>query len=142
MSSRATQLQPAVEQAKLRSEDALSKLAAKQQQLAQAEHQLSELHRYREEYANTGDTLPSVSAMLNRQSFIQRIDEAIVQQTAEIGRHQRQLEQVRDHWKHNHARECALDSLVAQHLERERQAEDRLEQAETDERFQYRRTSS
>lgn len=141
MNSRATQLKPAVDQAKKRSENALSKLAAQQQQLARAEHQLSELHRYREEYANNGGAMPSVSALLNRQTFIQRIDQAVMQQTAEIARHQRQLQQVRDHWKHNHARECALDTIVSQHLERERRAEERHEQAEIDERFQYRRSS-
>ncbi len=141
MNSRATQLQPAVEQAKQRSEDALSRLAAQQQLLARAEHQLSELHRYREEYANGNDAMPSISAMLNRQSFVQRIDQAIVQQSTEISRHRHQLDQVREHWKHKHARECALDSVVAQHLERERRADERHEQAEIDERFQYRRST-
>lgn len=141
MSSRATQLQPAVDQAKQRSEDALARLATQQQQLAAAEHQLSELQRYREEYAGGGGATANVTAMLNRQSFIQRIDQAIVQQTAEIARHQRQLEQVRDHWTHSHARESALGSIVTQHLERERRAEERQEQAEIDERFQYRRSS-
>src|SRR6185312_12151174 len=55
MSSRAERLQPAVDQARQRSEDALARFAAQQQQLARAEHQLSELHRYRDEYANGGD---------------------------------------------------------------------------------------
>jgi len=139
MSSRASQLQPAVDQARQRSEEALSRLAAQQQLLARAEHQLSELHRYREEYANGGDTMLSVSAMLNRQSFIQRIDQAIAQQVTEVARQTRQLEQVREQWKHSHARESALDSVVARHLEHERRADERREQAETDERFQYRR---
>lgn len=140
MSSRAERLQPAVDQARQRSEDALTRFAEQQQQLARAEHQLSELHRYREEYANGGDVASSVSAMLNRQAFIQRIDLAITQQVTEVARQQRQLELVRDDWKHSHARESALDSVVAQHVESERRAEDRREQAELDERFQYRRS--
>ncbi|MGY3039521.1 flagellar FliJ protein [Rhodanobacter sp. TND4EL1] len=140
MNSRASQLQPAVDQARQRSEDALSQLATQQQALARAEHQLSELRRYRAEYAASGEATLSVNAMLNRQSFVQRIDQAITQQLAEIARHQRQLEHVRDHWKHSHARESALDSVVAQHLERERRAEERREQAELDERSQYRRS--
>lgn len=140
MSSRASRLQPAVEQAKHRSEDALTRFAAQQQTLAKAEHQLAELHRYRQEYAIGSDAMMSVSAMLNRQSFIQRIDQAITQQVGDIARHQRQLEQVRDQWKHTHARESALDTVVAQHLESERRAEERREQAEMDERFQVRRS--
>lgn len=141
MNSRATRLQPAVDQAKQRSESALTHFASQQQVLAKAEQQLSELHRYREEYAGTGGATSNVTAMLNRQSFVQRIDQAITQQTIEIARHQRQLENARAQWKHNHARECALDSVVAQHLESERRAEERHEQSEIDERFQYRRSS-
>lgn len=139
MSSRAEQLQPAVEQARQRSGDALLKLAAQQQLLAKAEHQLSELRRYRQEYMATGAGALSVTALLNRQTFIERIDQAIVQQTAEIARQALQLEQVRDHWRQTHARESALNSVVAQHREHERRAEDRHEQAEVDERFQHRR---
>lgn len=139
MSSRARQLQPAVDQAAQRSEDALGQLAAQQQALAKAEHQLGELQRYRQEYAATGDGAQSVSALLNRQKFVERIDQAILQQIAEIARQQRLLTQAREHWRQANARESALDSVVAQHLERERQAEDRQEQAEVDERMQYRR---
>lgn len=140
MKSRASRLQPAVDQAKQRSEDALTRFAAQQQLLAKAEQQLSELHRYREEYASGSESLMSVGAMLNRQGFVHRIDQAITQQVAEIARHQRQVEQLRDQWKQSHARENALDTVVSQHLERERRAEDRREQAEIDERFQRRRT--
>lgn len=140
MRSRASRLQPAVDQATQRSEDALGRFAAQQQLLTKAEHQLAELHRYREEYASGSDAMMSVSAMLNRQSFIHRIDQAITQQVAEVARQQHQLEQARDQWKQNHARKSALDSVVAQHLESERRAEERREQAEMDERFQVRRS--
>ena len=139
MNSRAQQLQPAVEQARQRSEDALAQLATQQQLLARAEHQLSELQRYRQEYAAAGDGAQSVAALLNRQQFVERIDRAIVQQEAEVARQTRQLAQVRDHWRRAHARESALDSVVAQHREEERRAADRHEQAEVDERMQYRR---
>lgn len=139
MSSRATQLQPAVDQARQRSEDALAQLATQQQQLAKAEHQLDELQRYRLEYAASGDGMLTVSALLNRQKFVERIDQAIVQQTMEVARIQRQLEQVRGRWHQAHARESALDSVVEQCREEERKAEDRHEQAEVDERMQYRR---
>ena len=98
------------------------------------------MQRYRQEYATTGAAALSVTALLNRQTFIERIDQAIVQQTVEIARQTRQLEQVRDHWKQTHARESALDSVVAQHREHERRAEDRQEQAEVDERMQHRRS--
>ena len=139
MSSRATQLQPAVEQAKHRSEDALALLATQQQQLAKAESQLSELRRYRQEYATPGAGALTVGALLNRQNFVERIDQAIVQQTTEISRLGRLLDQVRGRWHQAHARESALGSVVEHYREEERQAEDRHEQAEVDERMQYRR---
>lgn len=139
MNSRARQLLPAVEQAKQRSDEALVQLAAQQNVLAKAEHQLAELRRYREEYAASGDGALNVATLLNRQQFVERIDQAIMQQQGEIARQQKLLAQVRDHWQRTHARESALESVVAQHRELERQAEDRHEQAEVDERMQYRR---
>ncbi|TAM60658.1 MAG: flagellar export protein FliJ [Rhodanobacter sp.] len=140
MSSRAAQLQPAVEQARQRSEDALAQLAAQQQQLARAEQQLSELQRYRQEYAVTGAGALTAGSLVNRQNFLDRIDLAIVQQSTEIVRLQRQYEQVRNRWHQAHARESALDSVVDRYHAQERQAEDRNEQAESDERMQYRRS--
>ncbi|EIM02246.1 flagellar export protein FliJ [Rhodanobacter thiooxydans] len=139
MNSRAKQLEPAVEQARQRSEDALAQLAAQQQLLARAEHQLAELQRYRLEYAAAGDVAQSVTALLNRQQFVERIDRAIVQQRAELDRQHRQLARLREQWRRAHARESALDSVVLQHREEERRAADRHEQAELDERMQYRR---
>ncbi|MGH8157241.1 MAG: flagellar export protein FliJ [Rhodanobacter sp.] len=139
MSSRATQLQPAVEQARQRSEDALAQMATQQQRLAKAEQQLDELQRYRQEYAATGGDAVSVGALLNRQKFVERIDQAIMQQGTEIARLRRQFEQVRDRWHQAHVRESALDSVVERYREQERKAEDRHEQAEVDERMQYRR---
>lgn len=140
MSSRATQLQPAVDQARQRSEDALAQLALRQQQLAKAEHQLAELQRYRHEYAMGGDGTLTVSGLLNRQKFVERIDQAIAQQTAEVARLQYQFDLVRDGWQQAHARESALDSVVEGYRTEERRAESRREQAESDERMQYRRS--
>ena len=128
MNSRAGQLQPAVEQAHDRSEDALAELAQQQQLLVAGEHQLGELQRYRLEYAEVGDGSQTVGALLNRQGFVERIDQAIVQQTRDVTRLVRQLERAREYWRQAHAREKALSSVVQQHLERERQVEDRQEQ--------------
>ncbi len=141
MTSRAVQLQPAVEQAHSRSEDALAQLARHQQALAAAELQLTELHRYRSEYASGSSASQSVGALLNRQGFVERIDQAIVQQGRDIARLARALDQSREAWRQAHAREAALGSVIKQCLERERQAGDRQEQAEVDERMQYRRRS-
>lgn len=138
MKSRATHLQPAADQAKERQEKALLRLAEQQQKLAKAEQQLAELKRYREEYAlDSGDL--TVTALLNRQRFVERIDQAIVQQGGEVERQRRLLDQAGGQWREAHARERALGSVIDHHRELERKSEERREQSEIDERMQYRR---
>lgn len=138
MPSRSDRLQPAVEQAQRRQKEALQRLAEQQQKLAQAEQQLDELQRYRRDYGLSDGGL-TVSALINRQQFVDRIDQAVVQQTRLIERLQRQLESARERWLQAHAREHALDSVVGRLRRQEDQREQRLEQAEVDERMQYRR---
>ncbi|GFZ86216.1 flagellar export protein FliJ [Dyella caseinilytica] len=137
MTSRSDRLQPAVDQAQRRQKDALQRLAEQQQKLAHAEQQLEELKRYRRDYS-LGDGGLTVSALLNRQQFVERIDQAIVQQGHLLERLQRQLESARQRWLQAHARENALDNVVERFRAQEQQSEQRQEQAEVDERMQYR----
>lgn len=137
MPTRSDRLQPAVDQAQRRQKDALRRLADHQQKLAHAEQQLEELQRYRREYS-LGDGGLTVSALLNRQQFVERIDQAIVQQDKLVERLQRQLDGARERWLQAHARENALDSVVERLRKQEGQREQRLEQAEVDERMQHR----
>jgi flagellar FliJ protein len=137
MTSRSDRLQPAVDQAQQRQKDALQRLADHQQKLAHVEQQLEELQRYRREYS-LGDGGLTVSALLNRQQFVDRIDQAIVQQVKLIERLQRQLDDARERWLQAHARENALDNVVERLRQQESQREQRLEQAEVDERMQHR----
>ena len=138
MKSRANRLQPAADLAHERQEAAMQKLAEQQQRLAKAEAQLAELRRYREEYAETNSGV-TVSALLNRRQFVERIDTVIAQQINEVARQQRQLEHARGQWRDAHAREQALGSVIDRYREQERKVEERREQAEIDERMQYRR---
>jgi flagellar FliJ protein len=137
MTSRSDRLQPAVDQAQQRQKDALQRMAQQQQKLADAERQLEELQRYRRDYG-LGDGGLTVSALLNRQQFVERIDQAIVQQSQLIERLQRQLDAARQRWLQANARESALDNVVERFRQQEQQREQRLEQAEVDERMQYR----
>jgi flagellar protein FliJ len=137
MTSRSDRLQPAVDQAQRRQKDALQRLAEHQQKLAHAEQQLEELKRYRRDYSLNDGGL-TVSALINRQQFVERIDQAIIQQGHMVERLQRQLDAARQRWLQAHARENALDSVVERLRTQEQQREQRLEQAEVDERMQYR----
>jgi flagellar protein FliJ len=137
MTSRSERLQPAVEQAERRKKDAMQRLAEHQQKLAHAEEQWEELKRYRRDY-NVGADGLSVSALINRQQFVERIDQAILQQGKLVERLQKNLNTVRERWLHARARENALDVVVERLRKQEDQREQRLEQAEVDERMQYR----
>lgn len=144
MKSRATRLAPAADHAREKREDAAQRLADQQGKLQAAEHQLSELHRYRAEYAVGGQAIGdqaggmSVSALVNRQQFLERIDKAIAQQLFEVERQRRLLEQAGNTWRNAHARERALDSVIGQYREQERKTEERREQSDIDERMQHR----
>ena len=138
MPSRSERLQPVVDQAQRRQKDALQRLAEQQQKLAHAEQQLAELKRYRADYGVSGGGL-TVSALLNRQQFVERVDQAIVQQARLIERLERQVQAARERWLQAHARENALGTVVDRLRNQEEQREQRLEQAEVDERMQYRR---
>ncbi|KAF1005534.1 MAG: Flagellar FliJ protein [Luteibacter sp.] len=138
MPSRADRLQPVVEIAAGKAEDATRALATHQRALADAEHQLEELRRYRNEYAVMPDGI-GVSALLNRQQFLQKIDVAIVQQMGEVQRRERALDQARQDWADARGRAKALDSVTTKYREQERKSQDRREQEQADERSQYRR---
>ncbi|AIF49196.1 flagellar export protein FliJ [Dyella japonica] len=138
MKSRANRLQPAADLAHERQEAAMQRLAEQQQKLAKAEQQLEELQKYRAEYAQTQGGV-SVSALLNRRQFVERIDQVIAQQVNEVTRQRRNLDGVRHQWREAHAREQALGSVIDRYREQERKSEERREQAEIDERMQYRR---
>ncbi len=136
--TRSERLQPAVDQAERREQEALQRLVEQQQRLTHVQQQLDELQRYREEYSLSNGGL-TVSALLNRQQFVERIDQAMAQQGREVERQQRLTEATRLQWLQAHAREKALDSVVGRYRTLEQQSEQRQEQAEIDERMQQRR---
>jgi flagellar FliJ protein len=138
MTARSARLQPAVDQAQRREQDALQRLAEQQRRMTYVQKQLDDLERYRREYSLGAGGL-TVSALLNRQQFVDRIDQAIVQQKREVERQRRVMESARVQWLQTHARERALDSVVERFRVQEQQSEQRQEQAEMDERSQYRR---
>jgi flagellar FliJ protein len=140
VSSRADRLQPVVDLAGERAEAATRDLAEHQRQLAGAEGQLDELRRYREDYGSVPDGV-GVAALLNRQQFLHRIDQAIVQQLNEVDRRKTNLALAQKRWTDARSRAKALESVTTRYREVERKTEDRREQEQADERSQYRRPS-
>lgn len=115
---------------------AMQELAHKQQALTEGEAQLTELHLFQREYQHGARGVHSMSELLNRQQFLERISDAIgfqqrlVEQLREAVAAQRQL------WLQARNRAKALGG-VAQHLQADDdRADERKEQREADERSQ------
>ena len=138
MTSRADRLQPVVDLAEKREQEATLAMADQRNQLAAARQQLDELRRYRDDYGS----IPSgsnVAGILNRQSFLARIDMAIVQQMGEVARRERAVAASQQAWMEARGRAKALDTVTTRYRDAERKAEDRREQNQADERSQTKR---
>lgn len=141
---RSQRLQRVADLAGKRTDDAANVLAQRLQALDAARQQLQELEQFRREYRQS-PTAPdqpgiSVAELRNRQQFVARIDQAIVQQRSEIEQHTRRLDQARAAWIESRSRSTALETVTERHRDRERAGEERAEQAALDERMQRRTT--
>lgn len=124
--------------AEQRAEAATQKLAERVRGVASGEAQLSELHRFRAEYAAPppGDDSLQIGALINRHRFLGRVDEAIAFQNAELQRQQRLLAQEQVQCGRVRAKSLALDAAVRRIGADEARRLERLEQGQLDERAQ------
>lgn len=115
----------------------MRELADRQKSLSEGEAQLAELQRFLREYQHTDPQASlSMTQLMNRQQFLQRIKDAIVFQQGAVERLRVSLEDQRQRWMQARNRAKALDS-VAQRMEAgDNRASERHEQSEADERAQ------
>lgn len=141
---RSQRLQRVADLAGKHTDDAAHALAERLRTLDAAKQQLQELEQFRREYVQPatapGQPGMSVAELRNRQQFIARIDQAIVQQRREIEQHTRFLALARAAWIESRSRSAALETVTERHRNRERAGEERAEQAALDERMQRPRT--
>jgi flagellar FliJ protein len=102
-----------------------------------ARARLTLLCQYREEYAQrfreaqmAGLTL---SAWRNYQEFLGKIDEAIRQQGAQVENSAQNTAAGQEHWRQQHTRMKAIDTLALRHQRAENKKALRQEQKQTDE---------
>jgi len=138
MTRRSERLQPVADLATDRQKKALNVWSEAQSGLNKAEQQLTELHQYQNEYGAMGGAL-TVSALLNRRQFVERVGEVIKAQAVEVTRLQRQVDRAKGTWLGARAREMAIGTVIDRYRDIERKSEERREQAEIDERMQHRR---
>ena len=124
--------------AEKRAEVATVKLAERVRGVASGEAQLTELHRFRNEYASVpgGDASLQIAELINRHRFLGRVDEAIAFQRAELERQQRLLAQEQVACGRVRAKARALDNAVRRIGDDETRKRDRIEQSQLDERAQ------
>jgi flagellar protein FliJ len=125
--------------AEKRAEAATHKLAERVRGVASGEAQLTELHRFRNEYARVpsdSDASLAIAELVNRHRFLGRVDEAIAFQRAEVERQQRLLAQEQVVCGHVRAKARALDNAVRRIGDDETRKRERFEQSQLDERAQ------
>jgi flagellar FliJ protein len=117
-------------------------LATIERKVADAEAKLQELERYRSDYDKQFAQLAGggigVTALRDYQAFLARLSEAIRQQQAVVKRAQSERDAERQRWQEAAKRAKALGHVVEQWQTEERQASNRREQHESDERAQRR----
>jgi flagellar FliJ protein len=127
-----------------RERDAARDMGRSQRDLDEERARLAELTAYREEYQQR--FLEAMrkglvaSGVLEYQSFLARLSEAIEQQQSRVDAGYAQFEASRRQWVQCHQRSNAVDKVVERYRDQERMAVERREQHEADERAQRNRS--
>jgi len=133
--SKPSRLEPIAEYATLRESEAAQRLAASAAQLQAKEKELEQLRGYLAEYRQRALHESTDSTRLqNTRAFLARLSDAVAFHEAElqkaIDRHRVEAER----WRDSHQRAQALDKYIERSQRGERQAVQRRDQAELDER--------
>lgn len=130
-------LQTLLDLARDRSDAAAKNLSILKARWAEAEDRLQQLLGYAEEYRRrlhrSAQTGMSASVMRDFQHFLGKLDLAVSQQRAEVGRCQAQWEEGQREWVRQKNKLNAYDTLSKRHQQKEMMAEARAEQREQDE---------
>ncbi len=117
-----------------RVDEARLKCVEQQRLVTQEETRLSELCRFRDEYAsglNSGKEI-DVLQLLNHRQFLQKLNEAIAFQSSQIQSFQTNLTQKTVHLRQAHSRAKALENVVKRLSIKDQNSKDRQEQAQMD----------
>ena len=106
--------------------------------MVQEELRLTELCRFRDEYANllTEGKEVDVLQLLNHRQFLQRLNEAIAFQTHQVESYRTHLVQKNLHLREAHGRAKALENVAKRMSTQDQHAKDRHEQAQTEDFIQ------
>jgi flagellar FliJ protein len=137
MDDKIRRLQPAVQAAGTREEDAAKALADFQQHLAQHQAQLQQLMTFRSEYQDklysAGQTGISGRSLHNYHSFLANIDASIAQSRQQLQGLEKVLQQKRASWVTQRAKSHALKEVISGYRVAQDKVSERREQTESDE---------
>lgn len=134
---RAERLAPVVDMALKAEREAARQLGVAQNQLLQAQHKLSELERFRDDYQQQwierGQQGVSGQWLTNYQRFLSQLEAAVEQQRRSLAWHQEVVDKARAAWQEKYARLEGLRKLVERYREEARVLADKHEQKQLDE---------
>ncbi len=125
-------MDPLLSRAQDREDAAARELARHQQVLAQHESRLAELRRYADEYANSQMAATSPAQLANRRAFVDRLQQAVQQQSVAVDDNRRTVEVERSRLLLASRDKQVLEKLAASYRAQERQVDERRQQREMD----------
>ena len=125
-------MDPLLSRAQDREDAAARELARHQQVLAQHESRLAELRRYADEYANSQMAATSPAQLANRRAFVDRLQQAVEQQSLAVADNRRTVEVERSRLLLASRDKQVLEQLAASYRAQERQVDERRQQREMD----------
>jgi flagellar protein FliJ len=138
MAQRSKRLQSIAELAKNEEDQALQILAASQQEHSQAQQQLEQLTQFLKEYqgrfvewGTQGGV--SVARIQDYQSFMGRLNEAMVAQQQVVEQAEKDVQEKRREWLEKRVNTQALEKVVSRYQDEEQQQENMKEQRDSDE---------
>lgn len=138
--TRSQRLTPVVDMNKRNEQKAARLLSDSQSNLAEREHKLQELVRYREDYAARFSALGHSGAMANQlqdyRAFLANMNTAIAHQMKFVAMARQEFQEKRGAWTRLHEKATALENVIGRYRSQERYHSDLKEQAEGDARSQ------
>lgn len=140
---RSDRIKPVKDLADSRERDAGRLLVEARERVEECERQLQQLQSYRDEYLGGGEpglgTTDTVR-LANRSAFLERLNEAIREQTARTTEARHELERRTEAWRHTRVESAALGRAVDRFERDEQRDAERREQREQDELSMQRST--
>jgi flagellar protein FliJ len=143
--SRSRRMQPVQQAVNEAERQRAERLAESEKRVADSEHKLEELQKYRADYQNAFNQ--RVSGGINNaglrdyRSFLAKLNDAVRQQTQIVATARAERDAQRQQWQQAAQRAKSIDNVVEQWRDDERRTAERREQRDSDERAQRPRTA-